>query len=595
MLDRGAEGVAVAVRAAIDGGVPTRNWSSPMRSTLLLVLLVGLGTVVAVHAGEPAASPERVLTVGPAPAPGVTPLELVILHTSDMHGYGVPRPVILPGPDDESGSLFSLATVVERLRSRVWRRNPTAARTFVRQGRGDGILLLDAGDPVSGTYDDAVSKGGFMVELMNSPLLDYDAGTVGNHGVDYGDAPFLANLAARRFPTVLANATVDATGGPVPGTVPFVVLTEGDVRIGITGVTHPFACRIGGATLGDPAEALRRVVPGLRAQCDVVIVLAHLGLEVEDGMAAALAKLRGEGAGVDLVIDGHSHGNVTWTLADGTPVVQAGYYALRVGEVRMLLDPSSKRPYELHVTRHDLHPSVTPVSPRMRKAFRGLEARIRAMDDEPVVSDMKGFFVVKTPRDAPDLPNPAADLAARSMLEIPLGPGVGRPDCAVTYHKSVRSSVAANDAGIITADLLHQVVPFDEKVLVLRRTGAQLREIAEKGLSRKFLWAGTRLTVEERPAAEAGGDPVRKLLSFEIHDRSAGRFVPVRNDAVYTVAVVDFFNKVFVKADPADVTPGELDNKEVLRRFLLLMAERPAAFFTTQDRLYPSLVMEYRP
>lgn len=566
-----------------------------MRSSLPILLLAGLAMVATLHAEALPASPEAVLTVGPLPAPGVTPLELTILHTSDIHGYGVPRPVVLPGPDDDSGSLFSLATVVERLRSEVWRRNPSRARTFVRQGRDDGILLLDAGDPVSGTYDDAVSKGGYMVELMNSPLLDYDAGTVGNHGVDYGDAPFLANLAARRFPTVLANATVDATGGPVPGTVPFVVLTEGGIRVGITGVTHPFACRIGGATLGDPAEALRRVVPGLRAQCDVVILLSHLGLEVEDGMAAALAKLRSEGAGVDLVIDGHSHGNLTWRLADGTPVVQAGYYALRAGGVRMLLDPATKRPYELHVTRYSLHPATTPVSPRMRRSFRDLEARIRRMDDEPVVTGMKGFFVVKTPRDAPELPNPAADLAARSMLEVPLGGGLGRPDCAVTYHKSVRSSVAANDAGVITADLLHQVVPFDEKVYVLRRTGAQLRDIAEKGLSRKFLWAGTRLTVEERPAAEAGGDPLRKLLSFEVYDRPAGRFVPVRNDGVYTVAVVDFFNRVFVKADSADAAPGELDNKEVLRRFLVMMHDDPDGFFTEKDPLYPSLVMEYRP
>lgn len=521
--------------------------------------------------------------------------EIDILHTSDVHGYVFERDVLEPGEDEHVGGLLSLATLVERRRAELWRRHPAEAIRFARTGRDDGILLLDAGDAVSGTYDDALSRGLNTILMQNAPFLDYDVVTIGNHSPDHGVEAMLRNVAARRQPVVLANVfSDDGERRPLPGTVPWVVREVQGVRVGIFGLTHEYSTSIEGYEVEPAAEAARRVLPALRAACDVVVCLAHLGLDYDKEWRVrdALAAMDDEDPdyNVDLFVDGHSHGNVTFLLDENSLVVQAGRYGLRAGEVRLRLDAETLRPFEAVVTRHEFDVKTLAPSPRLRKAMQALVDEADRENDRVVVEGLEGMFFSKTPRDDDRLENPASDFVVRATWEELRGPKGERPDVAVAYQKGIRNHVAADDRGRVTAGIIHRMLPFGENMQLVRVKGSRIRELAETGLFKKFAWAGLRIRYSE--THDDKGKLRRRLEDLKIWNRAAGAWEAVDEAKVYAVACVGFFTRVFLRPEPSQVTELPLTNKEAFEAFLHRYARKRDLIMGPSDPLHPSLIRE---
>ena len=55
---------------------------------------------------------------------------------------------------------------------------------------GSSVLLVDNGDAIQGDTIGTLSKGAYIIEIMNK--LGYDVATPGNHEFDYGMEQFLA-------------------------------------------------------------------------------------------------------------------------------------------------------------------------------------------------------------------------------------------------------------------------------------------------------------------------------------------------------------------------------------------------------------------
>ena len=509
-------------------------------------------------------------------------VELTILHTSDLHGYGFPRDVLAPQDDLRSGGLFSLATLIAEKRRELWRHHPEHAKNFMRSGRDDGILLLDAGDNVSGTHDDALTEGQNMVKLMNSPLLDYDAVTIGNHSADYGARAMYRMIAMRRMPVIISNAWEKPNEEGLPNTVPWHIFNIRGVRVGIFGLSHDRSTRIDGVTMSPVVETARKLAKELRPRADIVILLGHLGLEREKEWLAGLATVKE----IDLIIDGHSHADIDYKVGH-ILAVQAGKYGLRCGELRLSWNKRLRKLQSATVTKHSLLVGDQKPSHRLRRTFSRLVAEVERENNSVIAKDMHGFFMKKTPRGAKTLPNAAAEFVARSMFEEPLDGTYA--DVGMVYQKGVRNHVAANDSGDVTKDLLHRVVPFGEKVVLVKRTGAQLKNLVSYGLKRKFSWAGIKVVAREK---EGPRGPERELIDVTIYDRNLKTFVPVDDEATYKLACVSFFSRVFVRPEDGDVTKTTVDNKAVLRDFIIRHGERGQFFFSAGDSLAESLVID---
>ena len=182
--------------------------------------------------------------------------------------------------------------------------------TCVKQERlaAPGLLLLAAGDNRTGNpYVDNGNRPGIpMVTLMNH--IGFDLSTFGNHEFDSGPAALRDYVNAADFEFVCANIfTTDTQGINVK---PYKIFERNGVRIGVLGLVqigdnglpdaHPDKCQ--GLRFASPFDTAA-CYKHLRAHCDVLIILTHLGFEDD----IKLARLFPE---ADAIVGGHSHTRV---------------------------------------------------------------------------------------------------------------------------------------------------------------------------------------------------------------------------------------------------------------------------------------------
>ncbi len=180
--------------------------------------------------------------------------------------------------------------------------------TVIRSERADGpVLLVDAGDFGASKDFDPWAKTTFIYDLMSD--LGYDAITPGEVELLKGlDA--VKDLYARHPEVRVVSANIRDTAGNLIWDESAIVEKDG-VKFGVTGVTgqafYDFNLARGNQevddfTFGDPREALERVLPKLRKEADVVVVLLHES-------PADAEKTAEEISGIDVLVVGHNPGH----------------------------------------------------------------------------------------------------------------------------------------------------------------------------------------------------------------------------------------------------------------------------------------------
>lgn len=182
--------------------------------------------------------------------------------------------------------------------------------SFVKQERlsDPGLLLMAAGDNRTGNpYVDNGNRPGIpIITLMNH--VGFDLSTFGNHEFDSGTAALRDYINAAEFDFVCANVfTTDTQGIDVK---PYKIFERNGVRIGVLGLVqvgetgipdaHPDKCK--GLQFASPFETAA-YYKHLRAFCDVLIILTHLGFEDDIKLARMFPE-------ADAIVGGHSHTRV---------------------------------------------------------------------------------------------------------------------------------------------------------------------------------------------------------------------------------------------------------------------------------------------
>lgn len=198
------------------------------------------------------------------------------------------------------------------------------AADLIRSLRRDGAvdLLVHAGDITLGA-----ATGQAIVDRLER--LGFDAFALGNHDFDGGADILLEQIALLSDRALCAN---------VSGFVPFRLMAVKGVRVALVGVVlgdlvllQPEG-NLAGVAVTPPAEALVRLIPGLREIADLVILLSHCGLDADRQLAGAVP-------GIDLIVGGHSHHLLTAPERVGqTWIVQAGAFGQQVGLVTVTAD-----------------------------------------------------------------------------------------------------------------------------------------------------------------------------------------------------------------------------------------------------------------
>ncbi|OQA13938.1 MAG: Trifunctional nucleotide phosphoesterase protein YfkN precursor [bacterium ADurb.Bin363] len=199
-------------------------------------------------------------------------------------------------------------------------------------------LLLDGGDAIGGSN---------TVFRFSEPILR-KMKALGYHGMALGNREFhyIRSIMYRRreeasFPFLSANL-LDLTGRTEKIISPFLIKEIKDLKVAILGLTvqilppGSFWEKIFNFKFLDPLATAEKYVPELRKQADLLIILSHLGKDMDIILA-------GRVPGIDLIIGGHSHTPLDKPLEiNKTLIVQAGCLAKSFGTIKLNMQQSDK-------------------------------------------------------------------------------------------------------------------------------------------------------------------------------------------------------------------------------------------------------------
>ncbi|KAJ7236807.1 Metallo-dependent phosphatase-like protein [Mycena rebaudengoi] len=225
-------------------------------------------------------------------------LNVSIIHTNDIHAH---LDEFRSGGNDCRTTDTTCFGGYARIKTKVDELRGTA--------KANSTILLDGtlnsfaapGDQFHGTIFYTYYKGEKIAETINQ--LGYDAGTLGNHEFDGGDAPLADYLANLTFPIICANIKTD-TKKLSDNLVPFHILKKWDIAVVsvLTPETKGISNPDENTSFLDPVETIQKTIDIIRSTTNItrIIALTHIGYE-EDIALATKTK------GLSLIIGGHSH------------------------------------------------------------------------------------------------------------------------------------------------------------------------------------------------------------------------------------------------------------------------------------------------
>ena len=368
-------------------------------------------------------------------------VDLKIFYVNDFHGFAEPyQPT---GSASPLGGIAYLAGAVERARGK----QPS--------------LLLSAGDMIQGNAWANLFQGKSTIEVMNA--MKFDAMVVGNHEFDFGPKVLQKRMAQARFPILGANIK------GLPALKPYVIKNLSGVRIAIIGVvtpetpvaTHPR--NVAGLTFSTPEIAVQQCLPKLKGRADIILVLSHCGFQADKELAARVPA-------IDVIVGGHSHTKIIQPEQVGrTIIVQAWEHAKALGVLTLHI--KDKKIVGFEGGLQEISPTTGPPNCRVQEIVaryeRQTEARLHRAIGETQV-DLEGQHVRERET---NLGNFVADIMRETA----------GAEAALINGGTIRTGIAR---GKITVKSIYDVLPFDNYLVAISLTGAQLKQALEYGISR---------------------------------------------------------------------------------------------------------------
>ena len=472
------------------------------------------------------------------PQAGAT-ITLSVVGTNDLHGGFLPR--------EGKGGLPLLGGYVRNLRA-------------ARARDGGAVLLVDAGDMFQGTLESNTGEGAAVVDAYN--VLGYAAAALGNHEFDFGpvgpkptpqqpgDDPrgaLKARAAQAKFPFLSANIVYTATGRPVdwPNITPSVMVEAAGVKIGIVGVATKEALvttiaeNVRDLSMTPLAGAIVAEATKLRAQgARIVIVLAHAGgkctafdqpadlssceaspeiFEVARALPPYL---------VDVIVAGHIHQGVAHVVS-GIPIIESYWSGRAFGRVDLTIDRAAGRivgekifpPHDIVVGElYEGGPVVPDLA--IARVLGPAVRQVAALKAQPI-----GVFLETSieREETKDKESPLGNLVADAFR-------ASTPGADVAVNNTFGGIRRALPAGPLVFGSLFEAISFDNRIVQLHLTGADIRRMADVDLRTRDVTFGISGI---RVRAECQADQLAVTVL-----RDSGR--PVQDDELLSVTTSDF-------------------------------------------------------
>ena len=345
---------------------------------------------------------------------------------------------------------------------------------------GAKVYLVDAGDFSQGSVYVISTKGMAAVELMSA--AKYDVVTIGNHEFDFGYEKLMENLKDVPFTTICANVTLDETGEPIlpPSTV---IETPDGLKLAFVGIETPETATkvnpglinmISFSAFDNLYTSTQAAIDAVRADADLVFGVFHLGVDKESSLNAyrsidVLKKV----TGVDFVIDGHSHAEMT-AGQHGEPVQSTGTKFANIGVI--VIDNETKKICDNFLVPTAWLTKDASVAAKAQEIMDAVDAEYSSAFATSEV-ELNG---AKAPGNRTEETN-LGDLITDAMVwSVTKEGGIEKVEpsqiVGITNGGGIRAAIAAGD---VTKKDINTVLPFGNTVAVVYVTGEELLEALE--------------------------------------------------------------------------------------------------------------------
>nr|WP_254006114.1 bifunctional metallophosphatase/5'-nucleotidase [Enterococcus faecalis] len=411
------------------------------------------------------------------------------------------------------------------------------AKRSLYQKEGKTVVTIDLGDfsdrchPLTEATD-----GRANVAIMNT--LAYDLVTIGNNeGIGNSKKQLEHLYDQATFEVVLANLE-----DPKTQTLPDfcqaykIKTTKEGTKLGFIGLTAPFPLTYNpnGWTIKQVEAVLPQLITEVAPQCDVLILLSHLGIDTDFMIAANYPEIQ-------VILGSHTH----HLFKDGEKInhvqlAAAGKYGQYIGEVHLFVDDDTKQvtSYAKTMETASLEEQATDakeIASYLTEGHRLLQAQQIAQIPETLSTDLRQ-------------PHAFITVALKALKEA------GQTEAAVLNNGLFLADLPE---GIINADQLHEALPHPMHLIKVTLKGSDMsRLIREMEKSRQFL--------RKFPIRGMGfrgkifGELCYDGIRFERNSQTVfWQGKPIQPEQKYTLTTVDHFQ--FVPFFPTIELVGEVE------------------------------------
>ncbi len=439
-----------------------------------------------------------------APAPARDTVLLRIVALNDFHGALLPE-VRSWSQGRPAGGIAALKRVMDSLQADC----------------GCAELRLDAGDEMQGSLASNLTGGRTVIQAFNR--LGIRAAAIGNHDFDWSVDTLLQRMAESRYVWLSANVVDSVTGARPTWATPWKVLDTGRLKVGVIGYTTPATPSMVRAGLlrglrfdSGPADIEQAAREMAAQHPDLTVLLAHAGGFCDSlacrGEIIDLARSLDSGT-VDAIVSGHTH-TIIDTRVRGMPVVQAGSKGGAVAVIDVVRTPVGTTLLRSRLV--DVYADSAAPDTATAAWLASLHAQADSVASAPVAA-------LKVPLEHTRGQNALGNLIADANRNA------ARADFGLVNNGGIRGDLPA---GVVTWGELYEVEPFQNAIVRMQLSGAEVRRLMEQIVASgrpAFHISGARVVWDSTRPAGRRVREIRLVTGRRLDDRS-----------VYTVGLADY-------------------------------------------------------
>lgn len=395
----------------------------------------------------------------------------------------------------------------------------------------DKLVIVCGGDNYQGTIVSYETKGLPDNEIFKA--IGVKVSAIGNHDFDWGQGNFAKWQKDGGFTYVAANI-VDTKTQKIPDWCsPYEIINVDGVKIAFIGlatldtVVTTSVKNLDGLKITEPWTVAQHYIDFLKdgkdpnGKPDVIIALTHIpSSQNADGKIEGdeINNLCDKTKGLDAVLSGHSHLTVCGRI-NNIPVIQAQCYGEKLGVLKINIDDQTGK-------LASVQPEVCDVAFTGEIVPENIGNKILAKYDE--LEKRYSRVLGKTPGVSYD----PLTLSSLGVYMTKLMAEATNSQIAIVNPFGIRGGL---DKGNITVEDIFRISPFNNTLVTMKLTGAQLKKIMEYGLSGKVgcvQFYGLNIEID---GSKGVG---QKIISMTLPDGK-----PIEVDKNYTFCTNDFMSE----------------------------------------------------